>query len=100
MWDAKYLLLINSFLFIFLLLFSCKNINCADEEDFFSSYCSFADNYISLTDEKILIFKNKNYQVNNFATNKNGDLSIEFVEYIEYNELSSSRLFYGLTKDG
>ena len=100
MWDAKYLLLINSFLFIFLLLFSCKNINCADEEDFFSSYCSFADNYISLTDEKILIFKNKNYQVNNFATNKNGDLVTEFVEYTEYNELSSSRLFYGLTKDG
>jgi hypothetical protein len=45
----------------------------------------------------ILILDNKNYQANNFARNKNGDLVIEFSED---NEISSSRLFYGLTKDG
>ena len=45
----------------------------------------------------ILKFDNKNYQANNFAKNKNGDLVIEFSED---NEISSSRLFYGLTKDG
>ena len=104
--NVKYLSLINSFLFlfIFLFLFPLKNINCQNEEDFFDSYCSFSDNYIQLTDDncfnKILVFKNTNYQVNNFGTNKNGDLVIEFIEYTEYDELSSSRLFYGLTKDG
>ena len=45
----------------------------------------------------IMILDNKNYQANNFAKNKNGDLVIEFSED---NEISSSRLFYGLTKDG
>ena len=45
----------------------------------------------------IMILDNKNYQANNFAKNKNGDLVIEFSED---NEISSSRLFYGFTKDG
>ena len=45
----------------------------------------------------IMILDNKNYQANNFAKNKNGD---SVVEFSEDNEISSSRLFYGLTKDG
>ena len=46
-----------------------------------------------------IIFSHKNYQAHNFAMNKKGDLVIEFTEYKE-DELSSSRLFYGLTKEG
>ena len=47
--------------------------------------------------DNIIKFDNKHYQASNFARNKNGDLVIEFSED---NEISSSRLFYGLTKDG
>ena len=46
-----------------------------------------------------LTFPDKNYQAHNFAINKKGDLVIEFTEYKE-DELSSSRLFYGLTNQG
>ena len=46
-----------------------------------------------------LIFEHKAYQAHNFAMNKKGDLVIEFTEYKE-DELSSSRLFYGLTNQG
>ena len=45
----------------------------------------------------ILKFDHKHYQASNLAMSKNGDLVIEFSED---NEISSSRLFYGLTKDG
>ena len=49
----------------------------------------------------ILIFNQKKYQVNNFATNKNGDILIQYNEYSNnYEEKNSSRLFYGLTKNG
>jgi len=47
--------------------------------------------------DNIIKFDHKNYQTSNFAKNKNGDLIIEFSED---NEISSSRLFYGLTNDG
>ena len=46
-----------------------------------------------------LTFTDKKYQAHNFAINKKGDLVIEFTEYKE-DDLSSSRLFYGLTKEG
>ena len=92
----------NSYLFIFLFLFSCKNINCQNEDYFFNPNCDEYDN--KLTDDncfnRIIMFNNKNYQVNHFAKNKNGDFVAEFTEYSEYDELSSSRLFYGLTNDG
>ena len=48
----------------------------------------------------IIIFNQKKYQVNNFAKNKNGDILIQYNEYNNYDELNSSRIFYGLTKDG
>ena len=46
-------------------------------------------------------FDHKRYQSNNFAINKNGDLILELTEYNdEYDAITSSRLFYGLTKEG
>ena len=55
----------------------------------------------SLNDEQcftnIIKLDNRNYQASNFAKNKNGDLAIEFSEH---SEISSTRLLYGLTKDG
>ena len=55
----------------------------------------------SLNDElcftNIIKLDNRNYQASNFAKNKNGDLAIEFSEH---SEISSTRLLYGLTKDG
>ena len=48
-----------------------------------------------------LKFDHKRYQSNNFAINKNGDLILELTEYNdEYDAITSSRLFYGLTKEG
>ena len=55
----------------------------------------------SLNDEQcftnIIKLDNRNYQDSNFAKNKNGGLAIEFSEH---SEMSSTRLLYGLTKDG
>ena len=54
----------------------------------------------------IIKFDHKKYQSNNFAINKKGDLILELTEYNVCNEneecdrMSSSRLFYGLTKEG
>ena len=49
----------------------------------------------------ILKFEHKEYQVNNFATNKNGDFLIQYNEHSnEEDESFSSRLFYGITKNG
>ena len=49
----------------------------------------------------VIKFKSKKYQANNFAKNKNGDLIFELTELKEDdNEYSSSRLFYGITKEG
>ena len=49
----------------------------------------------------IIKFDHKRYQSNNFAINKNGDLILELTEYNdEYDAITSSRLFYGLTKEG
>ena len=55
-----------------------------------------------MTDEKCFnnVLKLKNYQVNHFAENKNGDFVVEFTKFTENNEISSSRKFYGLKKGG
>ena len=99
-----YFSLIYFYFFIFLFLFSCGNIIC-QEEDLFNSGCDYYEKYNFLTNNEycfnnIIIFKGKNYQVNHFAKKKNGDFIVEFTEHTEYDELSSSRLFYGLTNDG
>ena len=93
----------NFYLFFLLFLFSCRNANC-QTEDYFSSTCNYVTFDNSLNDgecfNNVLIFKNKNYQLNHLAKNKNGDLVTEFAECTDYDILSSSRLFYGLKKDG
>ena len=48
----------------------------------------------------ISIFNQKKYQINNFAKNLNEDFTIQFSENSNYDELSSFRLFYGLTNKG
>ena len=48
----------------------------------------------------ILFFEQKKYELNNFAINKNGDFLVQYNEHINYDEYISSRLFYGLTKNG
>ena len=50
----------------------------------------------------VIKFESKKYRANNFAKNKMGDLIFELTELKEdnNNEFSSSRLFYGITKDG
>ena len=48
----------------------------------------------------LIMFDNKKYLLNNFAQTKNGDILIQFNEYYNFDELNSSRLFYGLTKKG
>ena len=81
------------YLILFLFLSNIKTFYCQEYGcgEYFSSinnpYCF----------NNILIFDQKKFQANNFAMNKNGDLVVQFSED---NILSSSRLFYGLTKDG
>ena len=83
---------------------------------FSMNYCQFGDpfsNIDSCDKEKknlflnntncfnnILKFDQKKYQLNNFAKNENDDIFIQFSEYKKDDKLSSSRLFYGLSKDG
>ena len=62
--------------------FSCKSNNNINEPKCFNN-----------------IIKFDRYQINNFAQNKNGDFLIQYNEH-NNDELISSRLFYGLTKNG
>ena len=53
--------------------------------------------------DNVIKFDNKEYRANNFAKNKKGDVILELTELKEdndNNEYSSSRLFYGITKEG
>ena len=95
----------NLFFILFLFISNLKPFNCQpgnqnvdlNEEIDLNEY-AFPP---SLNNNKFfnnkLMFNNKNYQAGNFAINKNGDLILQLSED---NEISSSRLFYGLTKDG
>ena len=83
---------------------------------FSMNYCQFGDQFSNIDscfeeEEKlflnnticfnnILKFDQKKYQLNNFAKNENDDILIQFSEYKKDDKLSSSRLFYGLSKDG
>ena len=81
------------YIILFLFLSNIKTFYCQEYGcgEYFSSinnpYCF----------NNILIFDQKKFQANNFAVNKNGDMVVQFSED---NVLSSSRLFYGFTKDG
>ena len=85
---------INFHIILFLFLLNLEIINSATP-------MIDCKNYPSINNEKcfnnILIFDNKKYKSGNFVINNKGDLIIEF--YGE-DEVSTSRLFYGLTKDG
>ena len=82
----------------------CRNNPTPDLcKDPYGYYACYFGPYINNKEcfNNILIFNQKKYQVNNFATNKNGDILIQYNEYINnYEEKNSSRLFYGLTKNG
>ena len=102
---SKKLSFTHFYLFFFLFLFSYKNAKCQiDDYSSSISICNYALKYNSLNDgvcfSNALFFKHKSYQVNHFAKNKNGDLVGEFTESNEFNVLSSSRLLYGLKKNG
>ena len=62
---------------------------------------NYTDLILSLKNQyyfnNIIKFDKKNYQSGKFATNRNGDLILELYENVEN---VSSRLFYGLTKEG
>ena len=90
---------LNKYYHIIILFFNIFHfVNC-------NSICKDLQN--DLNDEKcfnnVIKFDSKKYRANNFATNKKGDLILELTELKEEednNEFSSSRLFYGITKDG
>ena len=95
---------INFFVFLIFSFSNMKQTFCADGPIFddidTNNFCpndppTINDNCF----KKKLIFDHKEYQAHNFAINKKGDLVIEFTESNEY-DFSSSRLFYGLTKEG
>ena len=65
-------------------------LSCRSEPDIYNKECF----------NNIIMFNHKKFQVNNFAANKNGDVLIQYNEYNNYDEENSSRLFYGLRKNG
>ena len=80
------------FYFLFFKTIFCQEETCYD-------YSYLYENGESCFN--FLKFDHKRYQSNNFAINKNGDLILELTEYNdEYDAITSSRLFYGLTKEG
>ena len=91
-----------TFLFLSLSISYCQDMTSDPSSNIYS--CIENGNELSLNNRNcfnnILVFDQKNYQVNSFAKNKNGDILIQFSEHTNYSESSSSRLFYGLTKDG
>ena len=100
------------FLFILYLSFLITDsIHCQSEgtesdeiQDILNSIYA-CTNYIPTINEKeclnnIFLFEQKEYQLNSFTKNKAEDILIQYSEKIDYGETTSSRLFFGLTKDG
>ena len=94
---------INFFVFLIFSFSNIKQTLCAVGPTFDGDTNNFCPNDPPTINDncfkKKLIFDHKEYQAHNFAINKKGDLVIEFTESNEY-DFSSSRLFYGLTKEG
>ena len=82
---------------IFLIIINLNCIFCQNLSNFCSNNLHF-DNTKCFNN--IIIFNQKKYQANNFAKNKNGDLILELTELSENDEISSSRLLYGLKNEG
>ena len=78
-----------------------RNLGDIDADPYNILSCT---SYLSINNHKcfnnILRFNQKNYQLNSISSNKNGDFLIQYNEYINYNELTYSRFFYGLTNNG
>ena len=87
------ILKMDYYLILFLFLSNINSFYCQEHGCY--KYVSFMDDPICFNN--ILTFNQKKFQANNFAVNKNGDMVVQFSED---NVLSSSRLFYGFTKDG
>ena len=87
----------NLFFLLIIFLSKLTIFYCQAQESNFDKCGVFP--YLNNTQcfNNILILDNKKYQANNFATNKNEDVILQISEY---NEGYSSRLFYGLTKEG
>ena len=86
----KRLKIITFYITFILFLSNLKIVDCQNP-------CSEASIKDTECFNNVLFFNNKKYKAGNFATNKNGDIIIEFSED---DGITSSRLFYGLTKDG
>ena len=84
------LLNINLLLFLFINIFDTYycNINCKNNPSLSNKDCF----------NNILLFNEKKYRAGQFATNKKGDLIIEFSEDDGGN--NKARLLYGLKRDG
>ena len=85
---------INFHIILFLFLLNLEIINSTTPMSDYQNYPSINDDECF---NNILIFDNKKYKSGNFAINNKGDL---IIEYYGGDEVSTSRLFYGLTKDG
>ena len=77
------------FLLLKLLKVNCEDIECKKNSSLFNTKCF----------NNILLFNNRKYRSGHFASNKNGDLIIEFSED-DANDNDDYRLFYGLKSDG
>ena len=81
-----------------------KTVNQNQEQDTAPYNIFSCNSYLSINNQKcfnnILRFTQKNYQLNSISSNKNWDFLIQYNEYINYNELTYSRFFYGLTNNG
>ena len=84
--------MISIILFLVLQTCFCVDINPCDD---YQCYLSNSECF-----NNIITFEHKQYQSNNFAINKKGEMILELNEYYDFEDIFASRLFYGLTKDG
>lgn len=84
----SYINIIILFIFLKSLKINCENIECKKNNSLVNTKCF----------NNIILFNEKKYRGGQFATNKNGDLIIEFA--VDNGNFSRARLFYGLKNDG
>ena len=95
------------YLLIFSFIFISNQILCNNSDNSMKICESSFNNNQPYLNEKdclnnVIKFDSKKYIANNFAKNKEGDLILELTESKDDNtkEIYTSRLFYGLTKEG
>ena len=84
-WHLNIILL---FFFLKIININCDDIECKKNSSLLNTNCF----------NNIKLFNSKKYRAGHFASNKKGDLIIEFSE--DDGDSCSSRLFYGLKSDG